>query len=76
MNGKIKGDNYKSIINISVNPYLFNSGNKYLNVLPYYLITRPFLLSYLDSVTSGLKYYLEQGKIVTKNQYGKHIWFS
>ena len=73
---KIKGDSYKSIINISVNPYLFNSGDKYLNLLPYYLITRPFLLSYLKSVTSGLKYYLEQGKTVTKNQYGKHIWFS
>ena len=73
---KIKGDSYKSIINISVSPYLFNSGNKYLNVLPYYLITRPFLLSYLESVTSGLKYFLEQGKTVTKNQYGKHIWFS
>ena len=73
---KIKGNNYKSKINISVSPYLFNSGNKYLNVLPYYLITRPFLLSYLESVTSGLKYYLEQGKTVTKNQYGKHIWFS
>ena len=73
---KIKGDSYKSIINISVSPYLFNSGNKYLNVLPYYLVTRPFLLSYLESVTSGLKYYLEQGKTVTKNQYGKHIWFS
>tara|TARA_A100001388_G_C28740722_1_gene486697 strand:+ start:1038 stop:1529 length:492 start_codon:yes stop_codon:yes gene_type:complete len=73
---KIKGDSNKSIINISVSPYLFNSGNKYLNVLPYHLITRPFLLSYLESVTSGLKYYLEQGKTVTKNQYGKHIWFS
>ena len=73
---KIKGDSYKSIINISVSPYLFNNGNKYLNVLPYYLVTRPFLLSYLESVTSGLKYYLEQGKTVTKNQYGKHIWFS
>ena len=73
---KIQGDKYKSIINISVSPYLFNSGNKYLNVLPYNLVTRPFLLSYLESVTSGLKYYLEQGKIVTKNQYGKHIWFS
>ena len=73
---KIRGDNYNSIINISVSPYLFNSGNKYLNVLPYYLVTRPFLLSYLNSVTSGLKYYLEQGKTVTKNQYGKHIWFS
>ena len=73
---KIKGDSYKSIINISVSPYLFNSGNKYLNVLPYYLITRPFLLSYLKSVTSGLKYFLEQGKTVTKNKYGKHIWFS
>ena len=73
---KIKGDSYKSIINISVSPYLFNNGNKYLNVLPYYLVTRPFLLSYLESVTGGLKYYLEQGKTVTKNQYGKHIWFS
>ena len=73
---KINGDNYKSMINISVSPYLFNNGGKYLNVFPYYLITRPFLLSYLESVTSGLKYYLEQGKTVTKNQYGKHIWFS
>ena len=73
---KIKGDSYKSIINISVSPYLFNSGNKYLNVLPYHLVTRPFLLSYLESVTSGLKYYLEHGKRVAKNQYGKHIWFS
>ena len=73
---KINGDNYKSIINISVSPYLFNSGGKYLSVLPYYLITRPFLLSYLESVTSGLKYYLEQGKTVKKNQYGKHLWFS
>tara|TARA_B100001564_G_C20651559_1_gene677109 strand:- start:376 stop:882 length:507 start_codon:yes stop_codon:yes gene_type:complete len=73
---KIKGDNRKSIINISVNPYLFNSGNKFLNIIPYHFITRPFLKSYLDSVTSGLKYYIEQDKIVTKNQYGKHIWFS
>tara|TARA_B100001989_G_scaffold54348_1_gene35675 strand:+ start:36 stop:539 length:504 start_codon:yes stop_codon:yes gene_type:complete len=73
---KIQGDNYNSIINISVSPYLFNSGNKYLNIVPYQLITRPFLISYLDSVTSGLKYYLEKGKIVKKNQYGKHIWFS
>ena len=73
---KINGDNHKSIINITVSPYLFNSGNKYFNMLPYHLITRPFLLSYLESVTSGLKYYLEHGKRVTKNQYGKHIWFS
>ena len=73
---KIKGDNHKSIINITVSPYLFNSGNKYFNMLPYHLVTRPFLLSYLESVTSGLKYYLEQGKRVKKNQYGKHIWFS
>ena len=26
-------------------------------------------------VHGGVRY-LEQGKIVTKNQYGKHIWFS
>ena len=73
---KIKGDSHKSIINITVSPYLFNSGNKYFNMLPYHLVTRPFLLSYLESVTSGLKYYLEHGKRVAKNQYGKHIWFS
>ena len=73
---KIKGNSHKSIINITVSPYLFNSGNKYFNMLPYHLVTRPFLLSYLESVTSGLKYYLEHGKRVAKNQYGKHIWFS
>lgn len=73
---KIQSDNDKSIIKISVSPYLFNSGHKVLNVIPYYIFTRPFLSSYLDSVTSGLKYYLEQGKVVSKNQFGSHIWFS
>ena len=73
---KIHRQNQNSIINISVSPYLFNSGNKFINIVPYRFITRPFLISYLESVTSGLKYFIEQGKIVSKNQYGKHIWFS
>ena len=73
---KIESIDTMSKINISVSPYLFNSRNKYLNFLPYHFITSPFLRSYLESVTSGLKYYLEQGKVVSKNQYGKHIWFS
>ena len=34
------------------------------------------LKKYLNSVTDGLKYYLENDKKIKKNQFGTHMWFS
>lgn len=66
----------KSEIEIKVYPYIFNQGSMTLNILPFTIFSKPLLTNYLESVTLGLKYYAETGNIVSKNQFGKNIWFS
>ena len=66
----------KSEIEIKVYPYVFNQGSIILNILPFTIFSKPLLTNYLDSVTLGLKYYAETGNVVSKNQFGKNIWFS
>ena len=73
---RVIGDNQRSIITISIWPYLFNKGNKAFNYFPFQLFVRPSLEKYLFSVLRGLKYFLENDKVVKKNQFGKHAWFS
>ena len=73
---RVIGDNQRSIITISIWPYLFNKGNKAFNYFPFQLFVRPSLEKYLFSVLRGLKYFLENDKVVKKNQFGKHSWFS
>ena len=66
----------KSEIEIKVYPYVFNQGSMILNILPFKIFSKPILTNYLDSVILGLKYYAETGNVVSKNQFGKNIWFS
>lgn len=66
----------KSEIEIKVYPYIFNQGKIILNIIPFKFISKPLLTTYLDSVTIGLKYYAETGNVVSKNQFGKNLWFS
>ena len=73
---RVKEENERSIITISIWPYLFNKGNKAFNWFPFNLFVQPSLKKYLYSVTQGLKYYLENDKKIKKNQYGTHRWFS
>ncbi len=73
---RVKSDNQRSIITISIWPYLFNKGNKAFNYFPFQFFVRPSLEKYLCSVMKGLKYFLENDKVVKKNQFGKHSWFS
>ena len=68
--------NDKSKVRISIYPYIFNINNNYLNFLPYYLFVKPLMVKYLYSVLEGLKWYAENDKPVSKNQFGRHIWFS
>ena len=66
----------KSEIKIKIYPYIFNQGNMLLNILPFTMLSKPLLTNYLNSVTKGLKYYAETGNVVSKNQFGKNLWFS
>ena len=73
---RLDGDNSTSSLSINVRTYIFNKGNKIMKVLPFFLYTKQKLASYLDSVLHGLKYYSETNKKVSKNQFGRHSWFS
>ena len=49
---------------------------KYINFLIFHIYVKHILKSYLKSVLKGLKYYSETKTIVTKDQFGSHIWYS
>jgi len=73
---RIIENNTKFNVKIIIHSYLFNQGNKIINLLPSYLMVRPLLLQYLFSVLSGLKWYAKKDRSILKNHFGKHIWFS
>ena len=73
---RLEGDDSTSLLSINVKTYIFNKGNKIIKIIPFFLYTKPKLISYLDSVLNGLKYYSETNKIVSQNQFGSHSWFS
>ena len=65
-----------SSLEISIYPYRFNEGPKFLNYLPFHLFIKPGLNSYLWHIGKGLTYYHKTGKSVQRNQFGRHKWFS
>ena len=76
VNWRLSEKGNQSIITITVYPYLFNRGYKIINFFPFFLVVRPLLSKYLDSVVGGLKLYAEKETQVEKNHFGKHLWFS
>jgi hypothetical protein len=66
----------KSVLSIEVYPWMINQGNKVFQFLPFKLFVMPQLKSYLNSVLSGLKWYVENNQITPKNHFGKLSWFS
>lgn len=64
------------ILSITVYPYLLASAPKAISYLPFHGWIKPRLQTYLQSVTGGFEYYLEQKKRVPRNHFGKHPWFS
>ena len=73
---KIKENNNKTKLSVSIYPYLYNKGNKLIDFLPFFLIVRPSLTTYINSVMKGLEYYIETNQKVEKNQFGIHKFFS
>ena len=48
----------------------------YIRWLPYLTKVRPMLRKYLTSVVKGVEWKATRGKAVTKDQFGRHPWFS
>jgi len=65
-----------SELTIAVYPYLYNRGSKITNFFPFFIIVRPSLGKYLNSVLQGLEFYSRTNKKVKKNQFGTHNFFS
>tara|TARA_B100001113_G_scaffold108636_1_gene88030 strand:+ start:103 stop:591 length:489 start_codon:yes stop_codon:yes gene_type:complete len=64
------------LLNINIYPYKTDKINSIFYPIFFHLYIRPKLKSYLNRVLKGLKFYLYNNKKVTKNQFGKHSWFS
>ena len=63
-------------VSISVHPYYLRNWPLFVSSAPYITYVRPKLNRYLRSVLAGLAYYCDTGNLVSKNQFGKHSWFS
>ena len=63
-------------VKISVFPYRSSKIPIYFYPIFNFLIVKPKLRKYLQSVLKGLKFYLDTNINVKKNQFGKHSWFS
>ncbi len=73
---QINDKDNSSILKVSIYPHLCNQGLKVFNFLPFYLVVKPSLKHYIDSVMLGLEYYIKTNKKVRKNQFGNHKIFS
>lgn len=69
-------NNLKSNLRITIYPHLLATWPKMLYYLPLKFIIEPRLKSYLFCVISGLNYFLNETKKVSKNHFGTHKWFS
>ena len=65
-----------SSLTISIYPYKYNTGIKILGFIPYYILVKPLLQKYINSVMQGLKYYIETNQKIQKNQFGTLNFFS
>lgn len=73
---KINSLDNEIFLSITVYPHLLNSFPRFITYLPYSLLIKPKLKKYLNSVISGINWYLVNKRPVPKNHFGKHAWFS
>ena len=73
---KLKSINEKTILIIKVNPYISDKFSPIIYRLLLITYILPSLKKYLNSVTKGIKFYLENGIAIKNNQFGSHKWFS
>lgn len=76
VNWKIRSENDRTFLRISVKPYLFENYPMLIYRFLFYIIVKPMLRSYLKSVLGGIDWYMRNKKPVPRNNFGKHLWFS
>ena len=73
---KIRSKNKKQYLSITVYTHYMRKYPKFISFFPYEFMIKPNLEKYLESVIGGINYYLTTNKIVPKNNFGEHNWFS
>ena len=63
-------------LGITVYPYLLQRVPVAVRWLPHLVVLRPMLKRYLTSVVRGFEWYVLRGRKVSRNQFGRHPWFS
>jgi hypothetical protein len=73
---EISSDENNTFLSITIYPHFLANAPRFFSFLPYELLIRPKLTSYLNSVLGGVNYYLVEKESVPKNYFGPHKWFS
>ena len=73
---EISSEENKTFLSITIYPHFLANTPRFFSFLPYELLVRPKLTSYLNSVLGGIDYYLVKKESVPKNHFGTHKWFS
>ena len=73
---KISSKNKKQYLSITVYTHYMREYPKFISFFPNEFMIKPNLKKYLESVIGGINYYLTKNKIVPKNNFGEHNWFS
>ena len=76
VNWEITTSNNSVYLTITVYPFLLNNWPSLFSYLPFVICIKPQMKKYLNSVTSGINWWLVNNKPVPKNHFGKHSWFS
>ena len=73
---EISSEENKTFLSITIYPHFLANTPRFFSFLPYELLIRPKLTSYLNSVLGGIDYYLVKKESVPNNHFGTHKWFS
>ena len=73
---EISSDENNIFLSITIYPHFLANTPRFFSFLPYKLLIRPKLTTYLHSVLGGINYYLVEKESVPKNHFGTHKWFS
>jgi hypothetical protein len=73
---EISSDENNIFLSITIYPHFLANTPRFFSFLPYKLLIRPKLTTYLHSVLGGINYYIVEKKSVPKNHFGTHKWFS
>ena len=66
----------RSRLTITVYPHILARLPRIMALVPHAIWVRPRLEAYLNSVVSGFRYHLQEGRRVPRDHFGKHPWFS